>query len=832
VKSRKAKSPTRVGRRIPASKSYQNQTVVLKPVVDSPPKINWIKWGCWLAFSYTLLGFQNHRWMFPGVRFWPVPASWQLLVVFVAGLAISIKLSRQKDAPTEPLPEKTAFWLLTAVLGLGIFVRFHYSSTPFGQYWFDEAVEPETTLRAIELGDYRNAFLGQYLHGVNPVHQWILFFIWYVKPAMTMLMAERLVGTAAFACSLLFLYLAGKEAVDRRMGIFAAVLGLLCKPIIQKSMSCHHADSMVWITALVMWRFFALLRKPGATRFLIWGAVTGFGVYTYTPYRILLPFFVMATLVWILVEQKDWKPRVGSVDCLAGITFVLFVVYILYTYVLFKYDTWFSRVVDVGGYWLPCMVLAVMVVLIFRWGPTLFVEGRSRLLLYWVGAVWVCVFVAHPLMTNPFVQSCMEYEGTQYGYHFHPLKSLNFLFDAPLFEGDQWDLTFPRDCLFGYTEIVFAAMGIALVCVKPNAMGLFLLATLVVGIMPHALTYNPNSLRAMFSVPPVLLLGALALNHIWQAWTGAFRGRFTWLLLVLLVALGGWTGRMTYERVFVQWADGFEGREICIYKRAIEDQKRGDRVFIGARLENESQYTLYEGRPVYLLRDANVLYWDVTEPGWNAVVYLSTDDGDVKKRISDAYPSVVWESLTTVYQGVYSIRGYRCVVPSAQLQSGNGGIFRVVRLEKPAWRRNYLNVAVQSDRPGLIQEQDAVMDPSAPPPHVLNAEAIQYLRVLHVNREGDYELDAKSNHRVVVVCVDGKECLRLVSSITMRFTKLRTDYTKHKTVHLKAGDHALSVVVFNEKPIELPILQLRSHAKPDVIQSIWNLSDVSVTEGS
>jgi len=829
--TRKSKPPVGKSRHRVTLKSDPSPMVPLAGSAEDSLGISWGKWVFWAAFSFTLLGFQTHRWMVPGVHGWPIPSLWQLLLVFLVGMVVSTKYSPKTGASSEDLSEKTAKRILYVVLGIGILVRFFGSSSPIGSFCFDGAVEPETTLRAVELGDYRNAFEGQYMNGVNPLHQWVLIVLWFLKPSATVFMAERWVGTAAFAATLLFLYLAGKEAVDRRVGVFALVLGLVCKPLILKSMSCLHADSVALVTALVVWRFFALTRRPDATRFLIWGAVTGFGVYCYTPYRLLIPFFVLSALVWILVEQKDRGRFEGATGSFAKLTLFLFAVYVWYTYVGFRNDNWFSRAVDLTGSWLPCMVLAAMVFWLFRWGPRLMEGEKSRLLLYWAGAVWVCVFVAQPLMTNPYIQYLMLYASEHQGFDFHPLKSLVFLFDKPLINGDQLDLSITNDSFFGYFEIVFAALGIALVLARPNWVGVFLLAAVVVGMSPHVLTREPNSLRITFCAPPFLLLGALGLNDVWNSWQVFFRGGKNRLLVagfLVLAVVAGWT---TYQRVMVQWAEGSIGRDVCIYRRALEDQKRGDRVFMGPQLQNAGLYPLFEERPVYLLREKNVLYFDPAVPGWNAVVYLSFFDQDVKNKISALDPSVVWETLTTLYDGNPAVQGYRCVLPFERLQAGLGDFMRVVRVEKPYWRRDYLRVHEQSYRPALIQEEDLVKDASSPSPHAMDNEAVQYNRVVHVEQEGDYELEVVSSDRVVAVDVDGKARIRLVHSLAGRFSGFQKDDSKRVGLHLEKGDHAMRVVVFTESDIPLPGLRLRSKSKEEKTRSLWDLSDRSVTDG-
>jgi hypothetical protein len=290
----------------------------------------------------------------------------------------------------------------------------------------------------------------------------------------------------------------------------------------------------------------------------------------------------------------------------------------------------------------------------------------------------------------------------------------------------------------------------------------------------------------------------------------------------------------TFKWVIVEWKDKCVYRDVCIYRRAVQDLEQGKQVFMASQLTYESLYTLYEGRPVYKLDSENILYEGVDVPLRDVVVYMPFFDLSEKDRISHDFPGVTWEVLSTEYRNIRDDRAYRCEIPAAIIKVKPKRkkhqkkllrrVFEVEELDGHPWRRSYVAVNAQSYRLAFIQHEDFVASPNAPAVGDIYGKAVWYSRPISITRDGNCELQLKTGQQVTSVRIDGREVLGVVQAVTSRRRELNPDIRKRTMFHLTKGKHDLAIVLYSERMVPVPDLKIRFEAPNIIPADVWGLT--------
>ena len=211
---------------------------------------------------------------------------------------------------------------------------------------------------------------------------------------------------------------------------------------------------------------------------------------------------------------------------------------------------------------------------------------------------------------------------------------------------DRLDMSIPGDGYFGYSEVILIALGVAFCIAKPRFDRVVILFAACVGFLPHIVSGGTSSGRAIGCVVPFLLLGALALNRVWEIFgQDRMGGVISKLVGLGLLFFWFWPAQGTMARTYDQWAEKYLNRNMEIRKIALENMAQGDRVYFIEGMEAITS-EIYEGHPIYRLWDNNVICLGPNEkPPRNIVIFVRTEFKAMQDMISKEFPLAQWQSL-------------------------------------------------------------------------------------------------------------------------------------------------------------------------------------------
>jgi hypothetical protein len=820
----------------------------------------------WAGFSLELLTFPTHRWMFPKAMDLPFQYSTWTLFAFFAGLVVVIYLFPPLSSPAEDVPPPIARFLLLLVLGVGSVFVFYHVDTAIGPASEDTIVHTAVGRNVFDVKDYSTLFSANIGNDWPPFVTMFSTLLWHFKPDTPVVSMSRIVSGLDFLAFVLFVYLAGKEAVNRRVGLFAAALAAVSQGLVSKALAGMTGDSHAMAVALVLWLFFRWVRNPKIWNFLLWGAGIAFGQYCYLIFRPLVPFFIFSGLTWILLRQKEERKMEKPLLYVVIATSALFFFYIYYFNRVFASDNSLTRIINASGPWLSCMLLGGYFLLVARYSRQLFaLVGRYPYLFGWLGAVWMCIFVSFPKMADPYELWMMQVGNVAgnrpMGGGFKSLSRFSVLFDEN--GSDYFNLSYPKDPVFGYSETIMGGLGLAWVLAKPNLKSLYILAMFFGTVSIFFITDTPHSLRVMLCFAPLLLLAAFALDQFWSWFCAVIQSRTARIIaLVLFLGFLNWTAVAVFDRVCVQWMGRFLYVNVAMYLRALEDQSRGFRVYGGpdfsfTRINN----VLYENHPMLLMKPSNLIYYAPGEKPQDVVVYLfKTDPHDMddiyEKKIHAYFPNAQWQDVRNPFERDEWRMALRCQIPFSDIEAYSRVavaaskkyneaqkrfarlppqasqvappevLFEVLPAPEHYWDRIYFSALFNGLRPGLVDWEDKTAQASDPASPLLNLAslyqpAVEYNGLVHMEKGGSYEVTCKTINRTEVF-VDGKKVIDLAFPVAPHFGYAGPEKTQREALSLKAGDHKVKVLTIFERNQTPPDIALRLAGSPGPAQSLWS----------
>ncbi len=787
---------------------------------------------CWTGFSLVLLTFPSHRWMIPQATALPFQYSLEAMFACWAGIVVIMKLfPSSSTVPKDLSPWTAGFWLLL-ILGVDAYLIFYNVDKPIGAASEDTVVFSAFARLVFDLKDYRFFFNGGAGNSWQPFYQWLMNLLWYVNPDTPGVLLERITSACVNLAIVIFLYLAGKEAAGRRVGVFAAGLATICLPLLTKTLACQHGNTHTLFVALSLWLFFRTLRSPKLINFLLWGTSVALGIYAYIMFRPLVPLFVFSSLLWIYLKRKEERVIDKSVHLAVFLTLLIFFFYIFFTNHLYATDNDLARMVNVFGPWLPCMVVGLFVGIVLASAPRLMsVADRYPGLLGWVAGTWICMIISFPQMANPHELWNMVSAGASgRPMTFKSVQVYTYFFDVH--SCDWINLHFPNDSFFGFTELIFGALGLALALVRPNLNRVYLLLAFLSTFGVWLLSESTHSERMMVCVPPFLLLGAMGAGQVWDWITLATRSVLARVIAaVFLVGLFEWTAQGDFDRVHNQWAGCVYDVDNAVCQRAANDQKEGKRVYIGPDLTwTRISYMLYENHPVQVLKHVNPIYVAPNDKPQDLVIYFRGKDDhqlddQMAKDIQAAFPKVTFETIRNPFDENGWPLGSRCQIAFADiLRNRKQTIFQVKKIKPPVWTREYF-AADTGMRPAVLDWVDCVPHISDPFPTdiKMDYEGYRYQGVIHVKKGGKYKINCANDSRTILK-IDGRDVLDMVFPRTEHFTTpARTDTN---TLNLEAGNHTIQVTGLIPQTHQPPVITLSSLGTPDLKDlSLWSSFD-------
>ena len=820
-----------VNKRIKSSFKSKSETTAAVPVpvpsveapLSSAQKSKRLFLIMLIGFCATLATFPGLSWLFPFSWFPSSPLPATLLLVFWIGLVFAIKYTPIELGSS---PAESSFTLerpfLWGLLLLAIILRLHYPVDIFSPGWCDSYIEATGAFSVIDKREFGDSFFMGRAHGLQPLSMWSYILLWWIVPSIKILVAQKIVCTFYFVITLLFLYLAGVEIGNSRAGVFAVILGLFSKPLWEKSLCCMHAGTPPAVFALILWLFLRTMRKPSWFNFILFGLALAIPPYSYQPIRVLVPYYILAALVWLYLSrpsERPNKPSQASVIALCGFIFILFVFYLN---ILFTGNNWITRSIDISGPFFPCLLIFAFLALATR----VFSDAENPLATSWRGwilAVWVCIIVTYPIYSHSYIQDQLR-SHLNAEKHYQFLSTLRFMFDQSMGGGDREDMGLPGDSFFSYVEIALGALGLALAFAKPNLVRIFLMLAFFMGLAPYALDGGlPHSLRLIACVSPFLLLGGLGADYLWQRFQNlSISGsRIKTAVLIVLCGLSVWA---FHQRVIVDWAENLTCKDSVVYQGVRQDQSQGYRVFLGHSFDWHTSFALYESHPVDCLLPSNTIYLSETEKPTDVSIFLGGDDEETprtKKAVSDAYPNAHWEDLLGGYHKMGHL-AWRCRISSADIQNTPAGLFHFQTIPTGSWKRTVFN-SEDGLRPSFRTLVDYVSDPKAPFPDGMRTDNrfITFQREIRVSQTGKFHLTCKG-HRLLRVKLDGETVGALNFHGTRNFGDNDTK-SCDRLITLKSGVHQIEITTYLDTPDPLPDVLLNRNGETP--RAIWNTFD-------
>ena len=783
-----------------------------------------------IFFFLNLLVFPSHSWMFPSVQALPFGSSyWGLLTAWVL---IVIAMTRMPNPETpKDLSPRISRWLFLLILGLGVFLVSYRPLWPIGALYEDNIIHTTTSRLVNQLGDWKLFWDAGIASNWPPFNSMFASFIWLFNPEMTGMAAQKVANVLYEVAFIFFIYLGGKEAVNRRAGLFAAALCAVCHPIITKSVGGLLGNSHAVLVVLAIWLFFRAMNRPKTANFLWWGAAVALSIYAYLVNRPFMFFTIIGALAWILIQRKEERNMDRPTFFLVAGTLGAFVLYMVYTNKFYAFDNILSRTIDAAAYLFPCLILGALWIMgLYLW-PRVFNSGKHPFLSGWIAATWLAMILSYPRLADVYEQMVLNQSGIAQGASFKSIGNFIILFDSNSTDWPNHHVF--GDSYFGPLEFTLGSIGLAFMFARPTLSRLYLgcVFALSFAVWLYSISYHTQRLDPCTG--PFLLLAGLVLEQVWCWLCALTRSRLARVLFVGgFVGLVAWTAQAEFDQIHVQWADRFLDSDVAIWRHAVWDEDQGNHVFIGPNaVFGRGGYFLYENKPVEILQTNNVITLDTNEKLRDLAIYLRQKDGNAadqqfKTRIQNLFPDAKWEKLycpwdTSLGMGTLAVR---CVIPAADLLKPQD-LFSVQTVPSPCWTRSYFNIE-NSLSPGILEWKSRIAQADAPAPVGELSKPdnfVRYEATITVGQSGDYELVCNASN-LTVVSLDGKKIIHMIFPYTANYRYSGPGETEVRSVHLSQGTHQIQVTNSTQIGNNLADIRWRHSGDKNVGTPIWNSS--------
>ena len=752
-----------------------------------------------------------------------------------------------RGLPTKPLPLDIPRWaaypLLLAFLGVAAYFRLYRAGEPIGRYWDDPAICIIDPCDIFELHVFRIDFA---IGHREPLYPYVAAGIWWLFPQMKALVVERVTSTLFDVAAVWLFYRLGREVTGRRLtGILLAAFGAVSKPMILQNLGGMPGLTLPFITSLILWFQFRLFRKPDLSHFLQWGFILGFGFYTYIAYRPWMLFLAFSTLAWMAWDSfiaprfspdpaktvpkgKARAPKTSTPaprgvfrylginelknpsPILAGVHWLLLALGTLGLLSLFAFllDRLFVVFTDnpLSRIWRSNLhVWIFFQILLFGIFGYLYkmTSGKGKTFMGWCLGVALAGFLVYPLAMNAEIgikirdisilpKSPLEWLRGSFIHSIWERFSIA-VWDLFVTGDDRADMNVVGDPFFDFHAAVLVLAGLVFAISRFSWTRIFLILCAFTGVVGRILTGDPTSAKLLGALPALLLLSCWGLeNWIAAAFSGPWKKR--WIGLILTVVLGFfwvWEGQGTFERVYVKWWS-ISSSDVIVYQE-ISRQIPTKRVYMGVYhgmgfASPAVQGVIFDGQPLYLLGQNNII--DVTpgEPRQDLAVVISGADKDWAGRLKKDFPHAQWLPQWAFYQTRSDTPFlYTVVIPEADIPQKPGKLFMLRVVPEHKWLRRVYSNDFGLCR-GMILYED-LSESLNPIPPGMGSHSI--------SAEGDWEVPADGNYTFSVdsanplqVWVDGDKVL---SSVTADWVRPRN--VSH-TVFLKKGIHRLRYLTY------------------------------------
>ena len=745
------------------------------------------------------------------------PEQWhRLLLFFAAGLGLMAWgfRSMPTEEPSDDISPAASRILLFLIMVLGACMRLYGANGFPSNYWDDLSLPLND---ACQISEYHRFFIfGGYEPG-EPMDAYFLALLLHFFPQWSGLLIQRLVATGFDLAALWVFYLLGKEFGKRRIGLLMASFGAVCKPQIMLGLSYMRFFTVPVVMGLVLLFGLRLFKKPTLSHYLEWAFAVGLGYYTYTSFRPMGPYFIIAVLVWVLLKDRlkpfpYWNWFLGwGLTALVAFLFIYQHRFILnqfsplrgwVTYIMEK--TWG---VPIGG-------LTLLVALAKVWWDAR--KGRTSWnLFYWSLGVILITLMVTPILEQSLLCTRMSNLSVLSTNAPQPLLgSLEILFNRvwltvlTLFYsgGDRYDMNLMFDSFFGVADAIFILPGLLYILVRPTWPKMFILMAGLVGLAPHILA-DPGGSRLSDCITPFLLAGALGFNRILETGVGSSGSRF-WksVFLALWIGLLSFGAYSTFQKLYFHFMK-MDGPQV-VFARQITEDCVHNRVYLANFEGFLSEQVLNENNTVYRFSldsntfylKTNIIYLSPDEPKPDVVVLFKSNQipqPGLMEDLKAQFPGSQWEAIPIYpWSPNDTTRLWRAFIPGNQIPEGGSAMIHVIRTPLVRWTRKIYTADYRVGH-GVVLGEDRVenlADPYLFPTNYFGLSTGRFDTSFNAPEEGLYRFSVETDY-AIDLWMEGRDILRA------------RPFGKHKysgTIRLTQGNHPLQFMSFSPVTMGIP----------------------------
>lgn len=664
--------------------------------LNSLKNVFWLIGLGWVLTSVSLGANPNFSYAFSFLGNFNPPNP---MVQFGLGMGLVLAFWRFLPAPgpSQDISKGWArlwFWVIFA---MAVYFRMYKVHEATGIYWDDNAVGI-TDPRAIF--EFKERPFLMPIANREPFFSYFLAGLWAMMPNAYAIFIQR------FGCGLIDLagiwlfYLLGKEVGGRRVGLVAAALGAVSKPMIIASLIGYTNVTVPMAVALGLLMTFRLFKNPSWKHFFYWGLALGFMPYNYTSVRPWLLFLVVAVFLWMWFSKGRDGGRLDlglGWGTLAAWTFC----FLLINNFLVKQSplvSFFSK--PVVGWGLLAAAWVLFLASLTKNSPG---KAPSLVPRFFIG-VFLAGFLIYPMAIQPLVAVhasglSIFHDASNLSVHFgfdrvanmmkKLVESLTTLF---ITGDDRGDMNLFGDSFFDYHFIAVFALGFAALVVQPSWMKIFLLISALVGISPHVLSVDPHSGKLVGCVAPLAVLAGLGVNQLYLAFKSTFSGARQGLLAGLFLAVYfGWAAQGASEKVLNTFFTGDRVEKTVSLQ--VKQYSGQDRVFLAGYslfVSGVAQCVLDQGYDFYYLKDKNPIFLKPEDKPKAAIVLMHINDKATQQKIESQFKNVTWDVIYLAGWKDNRPACRRAIIPAAEIEEGGDKFIYSQRVPADNWTRDYL----------------------------------------------------------------------------------------------------------------------------------------------
>jgi hypothetical protein len=742
-----------------------------------------------------------------GVRF-PNPP-WAAFLLGLGGFLLLVIFFRRLPVGKVPAPQPSplrANLALLMILVAAAFLRLAGFLEPQHMYWTDYS---HTSIDARAVLDLKLHHLIFPMGSRPALYQYFVAGVFLLLPGVKTYVAQNVAFALMDLIGLWVLYLLGREAGGRRVGLILAAWGAVSKPLLVLCMTQQTCATGQIALSTVLLFTLRMMKRPDLRRSLEWGAALAMGAYLYQsvrPYLLFLPLAVLAG--W-------WtRPSSGSLTFVEKVTVPVSA--LLWTVYFLLFNRFMPALPWLSG-WKPMVaVLLGMLVppLLARLAaPPGSATGRG---LNWMAGLVLAGALMYPIVSLPEYSThvndvstlhrdgVLRVDGETLGTIWRQYQNtLSTLFLS------GWDhpyMSYPGETFFEAASLPLVFAGLAFLAARPDRLKGFLLLCALVGMAPHFLSGDTHSGKLQGVVPPLYLLGALAVGRVLERMgPRARRTAVVGLALYGLVA-----GAVMFHRFYIFQAER-QTPERMVYTLAKRDRAEGRKVyFFGTPKFHNNAYgaaVLCQGMDVSYLRHEHRRLWLAEgEPVPDVAVYLHGEEDWAIRQLREEYPGAFWEGHRNSLQGDPSAPPLlmRLLIPGSLIPEAgvrhSGDPWISVRRAPTGWWRRVAYIGGAGLDEAFVYAEDRTPRLGDPFEVNVNGFTARMDGVFHSPETTEYAFRAESGH-YTLFDLDGKRVIderphggRVAkSSVTLRVAK---------------GDHPVRLRTFFWSGLDIPRIRV------------------------